>query len=241
MSAPLPLVLLHFFGSSRREWSLVSTRFSTNRRTLALDLPGFGDAADENPADVAGMADQVDRCIAAAGLSGCVLVGHSMSAKVAALLAARAPSYLRGLVLVTASPPSPEPMSAASRRKLLAFDGSRCAAAAYIDGITANRLPDALREIAIVDAMRASLAAWRRWVTHGSQEDCSSSVGVLSLPALVVAGAGDPSLGKEIQCDRVMPHCRQARLAVIDGGHALPFENPDALHREIEGFVATLD
>lgn len=187
------------------------------------------------------MADRIDRAIVEAGFEHCVIVGHSMSAKGAALLAARAPDYLRGLVLLTASPPSPEPMSDDARRTLLAFDGSRGAAEAYVDGITAARLPDALREIAVEDAMRASPVAWRRWVTRGSQEDCASKVGVLGLPTRVIAGDGDLSLGVGVQREHVMPHFSHASLIAIRGGHALPLENPTELYREIETFAMQLD
>ena len=241
MTSKLPLVLLHFLGSSHREWDLVAARCRFDRRVLTLDLPGFGDAADQAPAGVGAMADRLDRFIADAGLTACIVVGHSMSAKVAAVLAARDPSYLRGLVLVTASPPSPEPMSDAGRRKLMAFDGSRGASEAYIDGITAARLPESYREIAVSDAMRTSIAAWQRWITDGSQEDCTSAVGLLTVPALVVAGEEDGSLGPSVQRDLVMPHLAAARMRVIAGGHVLPMEAPDALYGEIGAFASEVD
>ena len=241
MPPPLPFVLLHYFGSSRREWDLVAARLGTDRRVVAIDLPGFGDRASEPAADVSAMADAVDRDIRAAGLDECILVGHSMSAKVAAVLTARGPRYVRGLVLVSASPPSPEPISDASRQQLMAFDGSRGAAEEYVDGITAKRLPDALREIAIADAMRASPEAWRDWVTKGSQEDCASTVGQLWLPVLVIAGEQDQSLGPSVQQASTMPHVLLATLRVIAGGHLLPLENPTALHAELELFADELE
>lgn len=237
----IALVLLHFFGSSHREWDGVIGRIGTERKIFCFDLPGFGDAARLAPEDVAGMADFVDARIAAAGLGDCVIVGHSMSGKVAALLASRMPDYLRGLVLVTASPPSPEPMTTSARERLLAFDGSREAAGSYIDGITAKRLPDDVREIAVEDAMRASPAAWNAWVVRGSREDCSAAVGIVGLPVLVIAAASDPSLGEKVQRAQVMPHFPKAHLVVIEGGHALPLENATEVHRALDGFLLRMD
>jgi pimeloyl-ACP methyl ester carboxylesterase len=236
----IPLVLLHFFGSSRREWADVSSRMPADATILAIDLPGFGDAAGEPPRDASGMADVVEARIAAAGFEACVVVGHSMSGKVAALLAARRATWLKGIVLVTASPPSPEPMTAEARCALLAFDGSRGAAEHYVDGLTAARLPVAPRECAIGDVMRASPVAWRAWIEHGSQEDCAATVGLVALPALVVAGASDPSLGIDIQRALVMPHFPQASLVTIAGGHALPLESAPDLARAIARFVEQL-
>ena len=237
MRSPFAVVLLHFFGGSRREWALVVPGLERDRRVLAFDLPGFGDATAMGPADVAAMAAFVDARIVEAGAPPCVVVGHSMSAKVAAVLAAQAPGYLRGLVLVTASPPSPEPMTPEARRKLLAFDGSRRAAVRYVDGVTSKRLPDDLREIAIDDARRASSRAWKHWIVAGSREDWSARVGVLALPTLVIAASRDPSLGKAVQRRLVMPHFGHATLTVVDGGHALPLENPVVLQRRIARFI----
>ncbi len=238
---PLALVLLHFFGSSQREWQHVIPDFSARRRCIALDMPGFGDAAALGAMSVAAMADFVDSQILQQGVGPCVVVGHSMSGKVAAVLASRAPSYLHGLVLVTPSPPSPEPMSVDARAQLLAFDGSRAAAQTYIDGVTAQRLAGPWRESAITDAMRASLPAWKAWIEHGSQEDWSQRVGLLRLPALVIAGAEDASLGADVQRQSTLPHLLKGSLAIIAGGHALPLENPAGLRAQIEHFVASLD
>lgn len=230
------LVLLHFFGNSHREWSRVAPRLALQHRLLMFDMPGFGDAAELGALDVAAMADYVDTQIRAAGIEQCVVVGHSMTGKISGALASRKPNYLRGLILVTPSPPPPEPFTDEVRRRLMAFDGSRDAAAAYLDGITAQPLAEEWREPAIADAMRASLVAWKTWISTTSQEDWSAKVGVLSLPALVIAGADDPSLGADIQRRLTMPHLEKGELKVIAGGHVLPLENPEALIEAIESF-----
>ena len=201
-----------------------------------FDMPGFGDAAQMGALDVAAMADHVDEKIRAAGIQRCVVVGHSMTGKISAALASRKPDYLHGLILVTPSPPPPEPFTDEVRKRLMAFDGSRDAAAKYVDGITAQQLPDEWREPAIADAMRASLDAWKTWISKTSQEDWADRVGVLDLPVLVIAGADDPSLGPDIQRKLTMPHFGQGDLKVIAGGHILPLENPEALVEAIESF-----
>lgn len=231
------LVLLHFFGNSQNEWKRVAPRLSARHRLLMFDMPGFGDAAALGALDVSAMADHVDQQIRDAGIEQCVIVGHSMTGKICGALASRKPDYLDGLILVTPSPPPPEPFTDEVRKRLMAFDGSREAAAAYVDGITAKQLPDEWREPAIADAMRASLVAWKTWISTTSQEDWSDRVGVLPLPVLVIAGADDPSLGEEIQRRLTMPHLAQGELKVIAGGHVLPLENPDALIEAIESFA----
>jgi len=234
------LVLLHFFGSSKREWRELQQLLSPVQPVFVFDMPGFGDNADAGPVDVAGMTDTLHQWIRSAVNRPCVIVGHSMSGKVAAVLASRRPDYLRGLVLVTPSPPSPEPMPSRTREKLLAFDGSRSAAEDYVDSVSSQRLPDSVREPAIEDAQRASLAAWKAWIEEGSQEDWTARVGLVLIPTLIVAASDDPALGTPVQAQKTFPHFVHGRLATISGGHALPLENPSDLREQIEGFMDSL-
>ena len=107
-------VFLHALGSSQREWELVF-RHLGDAPCIALDLPGFGERADEGYADVAAMADDLADEIRRRRLTACILVGHSMGGKIATIVASRAAAGEAGLagvvgvVLVAASPLRPSP------------------------------------------------------------------------------------------------------------------------------------
>ncbi|MEG8047467.1 alpha/beta fold hydrolase [Sphingomonas aerolata] len=109
---PPTLLFLHALGASAREWQQVADHLS-DHDCVALDLPGFGDAADTGHADVGTMTDWLAQEIRARDLTACVLVGHSMGGKIATLVAARAAAgepglaNILGVVLVAASPPRP--------------------------------------------------------------------------------------------------------------------------------------
>ena len=77
------VVLLHFLGGSAREWREVTALLAERFRCVAIDLPGFGDAADAPGYGVAAMADVVAEAIRAENPPRWILVGHSMGAKVA--------------------------------------------------------------------------------------------------------------------------------------------------------------
>ena len=62
------------------------------RRVVALDLPGHGDSPEWAAYSVEGLAEGVHRAVEAAELPPPVVVGHSMSAVVATVYAARYPS-----------------------------------------------------------------------------------------------------------------------------------------------------
>ncbi len=236
------LVLMHFLGGSHRTWFPTLPYLDGQHRCIALNTPGFGDAADQDGYSVSAMADQVDATLRELGVERCVLVGHSMTGKVAAVLAARRPDYLAGLVLVAPSPPGPQPMSEADREQQRGYGKSRAEAEAFIDQSSAHRLPDNVREVAIADAQRLNLNAWRAWVDHGSREDWSQRLGTLDYPVLLVCGADDQQVpGPEEQQRTTLAAFPNGRLTVIPGaGHLMPLQTPQALATLILDFAKTL-
>lgn len=244
------MVCLHALGASRRSFELLSAALGPAADVVALDLPGFGDAPW-----VGGGCAEVVRAVAplvgaAAAGRDLLLLGHSMGAKYAGLVAsgvvADPPTGLRGLVLVTGSPLRPEPMSGEKRRDMvaaadraLAGDGSLAPseAAAFVDSTTATRLPAEHRRVAIEDVRRADPAAWRAWFASGSREDWADRAGPVDLPTLLVAGAEDGDLGPRAQQEVVRPSYPAAEVVVVPGAaHQVPWERPGALAREVVGF-----
>ncbi|TFZ33868.1 alpha/beta hydrolase, partial [Pseudomonas syringae] len=82
---------------------------------------------------VSAMADQVDATIRELGLTQCIVVGHSMTGKVALVLASRRPEYLAGLILVAPPPPTPQPTRHAARDRPRAYTKTRFQAGELVD------------------------------------------------------------------------------------------------------------
>ena len=233
------LVCLHFLGGSARSWSLVAARLEPEIRCLALDLAGFGDAADQPAADVATMAAQVARRIAAAAPKRWWIAGHSMGAKVALAVARQAEdgapglAGLAGIAVVAGSPPSPEPMDEADRAEMIAWidasDAERATrAGAFIDTNCGASLPAELRDRAVADVLRANPAAWTKWLASGSREDWRDRIGLLRTPALILSGSKDADLGPDAQGKLMAPHlARHRSIEMAGAGHLLPLERPD--------------
>ncbi len=246
----LTLVFLHALGASAREWEQVIDHLP-GYECVALDLPGFGDAAKTGHADVVTMTDWLADEIRSRQPNPCVLVGHSMGGKIATLVAARAASgeiglsSVLGVVLVAASPPSPEPMEEDRRAEMIGWfaDGqaSREDAATFVDANTATPLPDVLRDRAIDDVLRSNRAAWLGWLERGSREDWSADAGRITLPALIVAGAEDGDLDADAQRRLNQPHYVTAELRVVaDAAHLIPYEQPEALAALIREHAASV-
>ena len=79
------LVMMHFLGGSAREWDEVSAILCPRFQCIAVDLPGFGAAAEIPGYSVEHMADAVADLLGHLRLERYILIGHSMSGKVAAV------------------------------------------------------------------------------------------------------------------------------------------------------------
>ncbi len=230
------LFCLHFLGGSIRSWQPVADGLADLFHVVALDLPGFGDAAAHAGFAVSDMADHVVSRIRADAPTRWLLAGHSMGAKVAMAVARRAEdgepglAGLERLVLLAGSPPAPEPMDEAQREELLGwFAGTQAQSRRQADGFitqnTGQPLVAGQHEQAVQDVLRCSRDAWVAWFDGGSREDWRQRIGVLRTPALIVSGTEDADLGPAAQQALMAPHFEQARLVAIPGaGHLLPME-----------------
>jgi pimeloyl-ACP methyl ester carboxylesterase len=245
------LVLMHFLGGSGREWDEVVTMLGGKYETLRVDLPGFGGSADVPGYSVDEMADAVQRTIDQEGIGRFVLVGHSMSGKVAMVLARREAfvpgSRLAGLVLVAPSPPSPEPMGDNKRTMMLDLLGEQheddtARARQYITKNELRDIPVAVEERASSEVLKMNRAAWVAWIERGSREDFGERVGVLDLPAVVLAGEKDLSLGPKQQIELTLRHLRCGKLVTVPGcSHLIPMECPAVMASTLRDFLAEID
>lgn len=248
-AADLSLFCLHCLGGSVREWQGVERELGAGIRLVGIDLPGFGAAAAVPGYAVAAMAEHVAAQVRAAAPGRWMLAGHSMGAKVAAVLARQAVAGgaglegLCGLVLLAGSPPGPEPMSEERRADMTGWldgDASQRAAKArqFVEANSVTLAPEA-RAAAEADVLRANPAAWRAWLQSGSREDWAERVGVLPLPALILAGAEDGDLGPDAQRRLMAPHFEAVEHHDLpQARHLLPIEAAGTVARLITQFAA---
>jgi sigma-B regulation protein RsbQ len=103
------LVFAHGFGCDQGMWRHVTPAFEATHRVVLFDHVGAGgsDLSAHDPvrhASLQGYADDVVEVLTALDLSSAVLVGHSVSAIIAVLVANARPDLVRQLVLVCPSP-----------------------------------------------------------------------------------------------------------------------------------------
>lgn len=237
------VVFLHHFGGSARSWDAVIAGLGGAFEIVALDLPGFGDAAGApGPYTVAGMADHVEAKLRAQACPSFILVGHSMGGKVALAVAARRPAGLQALLLLAPSPSTPEPIAEGKRSAAIAGWAEYSVASQTLAEITALPLAEERRRLAIRDMMRAGKAAWTAWLDCGSREDLSDDIGGIEVPVTVLSGTCDSVLPTDLIRREVAARLPGANLIeVVGAGHLLPLEAPEAVAQEIMRVAADLD
>jgi pimeloyl-ACP methyl ester carboxylesterase len=95
------VVLIHCWMCDRSFWSEQVPVLAEHYRTIAVDLPGHGEAsAGREVWSLAGYGDDVAGLIDALDLTGVVLVGHSMGGPVSLRAAALLGDRVRGIVAV---------------------------------------------------------------------------------------------------------------------------------------------
>jgi sigma-B regulation protein RsbQ len=104
-----PIMFAHGYGCDQNLWRLVAPEFEADRRVVLFDHVGAGgsDISAYDPAkysELDGYATDVLEIIAELGLEDVVFVGHSVSAMIGVLAAARDPGRFAKLVLVGPSP-----------------------------------------------------------------------------------------------------------------------------------------
>jgi len=104
------IVFVHGFACDHSQFDAQVARFSAHHRTLTVDLRGHGRSdAPVQDYTMAAFADDVAWQAREAGVSRAVFVGHSMGGVVTAMVAARHPELVAGVVMLdSAIVPRPE-------------------------------------------------------------------------------------------------------------------------------------
>jgi pimeloyl-ACP methyl ester carboxylesterase len=98
-----PLLLLHGFTGSKEDFAPVLEALASDRRVVAVDLPGHGDSEGEDDPAAHSLSAQASWLLAvvdALGIGDLHLLGHSMGGLVVQRVALLASERLRSLVLM---------------------------------------------------------------------------------------------------------------------------------------------
>ena len=246
------LVFAHGFGCDQQMWRFVAPAFEATHRVVLFDHVGCGrsdlSAYDERRhATLDGYAQDLADIVVAADLRDAVLVGHSVSAMIAALAWRRVPDRVSRLVMVCPSPrylnDPPDYVGGFERADidglLEMIESNMLGWASFLAPVVMG--PDSPAEL--TDELKASFCAVDPYITRRFAQatflgDNRHDLPTFTVPTLVLQVTDDAIAPRHVG-DYVCRHLPDARLALIDGsGHCPHLTHPGPTIAHLRAFLA---
>lgn len=241
-----PVVLLHGWNSSRKQWLLNLKALAPRFRVLAPDLPGYGGSEDSDFAyTLDGMASFLEAFSGALHLPAFHLVGHSMGGCIAIRYTALHAHKVARLVLV----------STPTRTVSMGLSALVPGAQAFVSATYRLRNEDMLKwmfcrgvhepENLDLDFMRANIKNNAQTTRHAISRstrlvrgmDLADDLRSICQPTLVVFGDKDRSVNPKdaLRQRDLLTHPYMAILTSC--GHCPPYERPDLFNTVLLDFL----
>ena len=240
------LVLLHGFLQSLDVWSSYVLTYMHDLRVITIDLPGHGHTetfGEVHSMDF--MARIVKNVLDEAGVSQCVMIGHSLGGYVALAFAEKYPYSLRGLGLINSHALSDSEQHHASR--LAVCEQVKENRASYIVNFVPTLFDDTnraallqdikdLQEQCLETRTESIIAAQKGMMARPARIDVLQQ---LEVPVLFIYGKNDNRIPLEIAISQAMlPH--HSEILLLDHvGHMAFMEDREYVKPRIKNFVDT--
>jgi len=240
-----PLVLLHAFPLNGRMFEAQMAAFSSDRRVVAPDYPGFG-RSPRTPAqpDVRYYAEAVRSLLDRLGLERVVLGGVSMSGYVAFECMRLFPERASALVLANTRP-DPDTDEARETRKEMALrvaqEGVEVLAELQMDRLLApatrendQDLVERVRAMILEnspDGAVAALGAMRE------RPDSTPLLAEIAVPTLVVGGEEDSISSPEVMARMAERIPDSRHVSLPRSGHLSNLEAPEEFDAALKAFL----
>lgn len=241
------VVFIHGVLNDHSVWILQTRYFAHHGwNVLAVDLPGHCRSAGEPPRSVQEGADFIVALLDAAGVRRAAVVGHSFGALVALEAAARAPTRVTHLALVGVAFPmkvSPalleasqhEPMKAIHMVNVFSHSTIAPPPSALGPGTWLYGGSRALMKRVLASNRKVNLFH-RGFVACDSYQGGEAAMARVECPVLFVLGKADamtpPKAAQSLQAN-----AQHARTVMVDGGHQMMSEAPDAVLFALRDFL----
>jgi rifampin ADP-ribosylating transferase len=239
----VPVLLLHAWGESRRAFGPFVAHLPRGVRAVAPDQRGHGDAGKPRTGyTLPELAEDAAAFLDAIGVDDAVLVGASSGGYVAQQVAVAHPDRVAGLVLAGA------PRSLRGRRPPFAAEIDSLTdpldpawVRSFTLGFTqADLLPDGFLDLLVEDALKIPAEVWRLSLDGLLLSAAPTEVGTVRAPTLVVSGARDALVGGD-ESRRLVEAIPGSRwIEYPDAGHAVLWEQPERLARDVAAFAGRL-
>jgi pimeloyl-ACP methyl ester carboxylesterase len=244
------VVFLHGVGGGRHGWAPQQAHVARlGWRSLAWDMPGYGDSAMVTPYDFTHLAQALWQMLDTANISQAVLVGHSMGAMLALQAWTQKPERIRAMVLAASSPAFGHTDGDFQKQFLAQRLAPLEAGKAMSDiadkliptmaapgGDPAHWIPARLKSAH--QSMSAVPPATYRAALHALvQFEQRAALPTITVPLLCLAAQHDRTAPPTVM-EKMAQKIPGARYACLAGaGHLLHYEQPEAFNAELETFL----
>jgi pimeloyl-ACP methyl ester carboxylesterase len=242
------VIFIHGVLNDHSVWILQTRYFAHHGwNVLALDLPGHCRSAGEPPRSVEEAADFIVALLDAAGVRRAALVGHSFGALIALEAASRAPERVTHLALVGIAHPmkvSPallensqdQPMKAIDMVNVFSHSTMAPPPSALGPGTWVLGGARALMKRVLASNPKVNVFH-RGFVACDSYTGGDAALAKLQCPVLFLLGKND-AMTPPKAAQGLQQKARQARTVVVEAGHQLMTEAPDAVLFALRDFLA---
>jgi pimeloyl-ACP methyl ester carboxylesterase len=241
------VVFIHGVLNDHSVWGLQTRYFAHHGwNVLALDMPGHCRSQGEPPNSVEEAADFIVALLDAAGLKKVALVGHSFGALVALEAAARAPERVTRLALVGVAHPmkvSPALLENAQHQPMKAIDMVNVYSHSMMAPPPSSLGPGTWLHGGARALMRRVLASnprvnvfHRGFVACDSYTGGDAAIAKVQCPVLFVLGKSD-AMTPPRSAQGLQQKAREGRTVLVEAGHQLMTEAPDAVLFALRDFL----
>lgn len=248
-SGALPIILLHGFPFSHRQWLPQLDALSGEFRVVAYDLRGLGRTeVGDGQYTIEAYVDDLFGVMDHLGLDRAVICGLSMGGYVALRAAERGGDRLRGLVLCDTRSGGDsnegkvgraQAMSSVRHEGLVAFGDALLPK--VLGPTTLGERPAVVREVQDMIHEQRVVGVCGALLAMAARTDTTEGLHQIGVPTLVVVGEED-TLTPPAQSREMAARIPDSEVAVIPAaGHLSNLENPDGFNAVLLPFLGRIE
>jgi pimeloyl-ACP methyl ester carboxylesterase len=246
------VLLLHGGMACALDWWQIATGLQPEWTVVALDQRGCGESDWDPPAryGIEPLVSDALALVARLDLARTAVVGHSLGAAAACLLAARRPDLVSRLVLEDGGPRDGAPRPRVFDRPIPAEFASRQEALEYLaeTGLGGRGRASWVLETRFAEradgrlAWRADVAGAARWAAAGGEPlvlTLWDEVPRLACPTLVVRGEESRVFPADVPRRMAELNPLVSHVEIAGAGHGVHYERPDAFVDALRSFLSS--
>ena len=238
-----PLIILHGFFASSRNWKFIAERLADRHRVFLVDIRNHGDSPHHPLMDYPSMSEDIRQFMKRHDLSRISLLGHSMGGKIAMWLALNDPGAIDKLVIADIAPVTYSHSFAKTISALKALPLNSLNNRKQAEELLAEAIPElSYRQFLLQNLMltegryqwRINLDIFERMSTHITAFPDTDELAPYHKISLFITGK-DSNFVEENAIQPLFPNAQIITLA--DAGHWLHVQQPERFLTAVQNFL----